>query len=95
MWYGVVESSSLYCVVRVRIKKRIASVFKKSQSISIGTCCLELYVFYLFETSGTASCGSMLYNDDNHTTYVNRIMMIILMLISPLAFHEWVETTVL
>ena len=45
MWYGVVESSSLYCVVRVRIKKRIASVFKKSQSISIGTCCLELYVF--------------------------------------------------
>ena len=25
---------------------------------SIGTCSVDLYILYLFETSGTASCGT-------------------------------------
>ncbi len=36
-------------------------VFKKSQSISIGTCLFWVICTLPFETSGTASCGTMLY----------------------------------
>ena len=76
--YRVVQSRSFYCVVRVHIKKNVAceiewSVFKESQSISIGKCSSDLYMLYLFETSGTASCGYMLniLGKDKYLIYSN------------------------
>ena len=53
------------CVVVFESSQHIVRVIRaKVQSIkvvtnhSIGTCSVDLYLLYLFETSGTASCGT-------------------------------------
>ena len=59
------RSGGGFCVVVFESSQHIGRVIRtKVQSIkvvtnhSIGTCSVDLYILYLFETSGTASCGT-------------------------------------
>ena len=53
--FVVVFESSQH-IVRV-IRTKVQSI-KVVTNHSIGTCSVDLYILYLFETSGTASCGT-------------------------------------
>ena len=53
--FVVVFESSQH-IVRV-IRAKVQSI-KVVTNHSIGTCSVDLYILYLFETSGTASCGT-------------------------------------
>ena len=53
--FVVVFESSQH-IVRV-IRTKVQSI-KVVANHSIGTCSVDLYILYLFETSGTASCGT-------------------------------------
>ena len=52
----VVVFESSQHIVRV-IRTKVQSI-KVVTNHSIGTCSVDLYILYLFETSGTASCGT-------------------------------------
>ena len=54
-FFVVVFESSQH-IVRV-IRTKVQSI-KVVTNHSIGTCSVDLYILYLFETSGTASCGT-------------------------------------
>ena len=51
----VVFESSQHIVPVIRTKVQSIKVVTNH---SIGTCSVDLYILYLFETSGTASCGT-------------------------------------
>ena len=53
--FVVVFESSQQIVRVIRTKVQSIKVVTKH---SIGTCSVDLYILYLFETSGTASCGT-------------------------------------
>ena len=55
VFFLVVFESSQH-IVRV-ITTKVQSI-KVVTSHSIGTCSVDLYILYLFETSGAASCGT-------------------------------------
>ena len=59
VWYFVVQSNTLYYVVRVIIKKKVACEIEwKPQSIPIGAFFFWFICSLPFETSGAASCGT-------------------------------------
>ena len=68
----VVFESSQHIVPVIRTKVQSIKVVTNH---SIGTCSVDLYMLYLFETSGTASCGttgiSQLVQDFLHRPYVD------------------------
>ena len=53
--FVVVFESSQHIVRVIRAKVQSIEVVTNH---SIGTCSVDLYILYLFETSGTASCGT-------------------------------------
>ena len=66
----VVFESSQH-IVRV-IRTKVQSI-KVVTNHSIGTCSVDLYILYLFETSGTASCGTtgiLRYGNQNEVVLV-------------------------
>ena len=60
----VVFESSQHIVPVIRTKVQSIEVVTNH---SIGTCSVDLYILYLFETSGTASCGTTGTIDHNMT----------------------------